>query len=128
MLDEPLRDAKAGVAALGHLGFVFDVITSCGVNFGVPKARETNIGKHFNNEHINSITCLEIDSSKTPSLTKYKGSGNWWIDDLPEHCEAGLALGLRPIIVDHHYNQWYSNPDVLRVSNWEEICQVITND
>ena len=41
---------------------------------------------------------------------------------------AGLNFGLRPILINHTYNQDFSHPDILKVNNWRDIHTLLKNE
>lgn len=119
------RDARSGVAMLTDAGYTFDVITSMSLDPYAKKLRQSNLDMHFGVDPWDKLTCLDTGADKDAALAEYKDSGLWWIEDKPENCDAGLRAGLRPILIDHPHNQWYNNPDVIRVANWKELCAVV---
>ncbi len=121
------RDAKSGVAQLYKAGYTFDVITSLSTDPYAKRLRQLNLDLHFGKEPWDVLTCLDTGADKDDALDKYQ-PGHWWIEDKPENCDTGLKYGHRPILIDHLHNQWYNNPAVIRVRNWEEICEVILSE
>lgn len=123
-----LRDSIEGVSKLSRAGYRFDVITSLSTDLYAKQLRQQNLELHFGKEPWNELICLDTGADKDDALAAYKDSGLWWIEDKPENCEAGLRAGLRPILIDHSYNQDYQNNAVPRVKTWQEICELILND
>ena len=123
-----LRDSVEGIATLTKAGYRFDVITSLSLDPYAKRLRQQNLELHFGSEPWDELICLDTGADKDDALAEYKDTGLWWIEDKPENCEAGLRAGLRPILIDHIYNKDYKNPDVVRVNNWKEICEVILDD
>jgi FMN phosphatase YigB (HAD superfamily) len=122
------RDAKIGVAKLHEAGYKFDVITSLSADPYAKRLRQLNLDMHFDNATWDQLTCLDTGADKDEALKQYADTGYWWIEDKPENCDAGLKFGLRPILIDHLHNQWYDNPDVIRVNNWAELCEVVLGE
>jgi FMN phosphatase YigB (HAD superfamily) len=123
-----LRDACSGVARLFEAGYRFDVITSLSLDPFAKKLRWMNLDNHFGRNAFNDLICLDTGADKDDALAEYKDSGLWWIEDKPENCDAGLRAGLRPILIDHLHNRDYNHPDVIRVRNWKELCEVILGE
>lgn len=122
-----LRDSRSGVARLVDAGYTFDVITSLSVDPHAKRLRQLNLDMHFGKDPWDTLTCLDTGADKDDALDKYE-PGHWWIEDKPENCDTGLKYGHRPILIDHPHNQWYQNPAVIRVRNWEEVCEVILGE
>jgi FMN phosphatase YigB (HAD superfamily) len=122
-----LRDSRAGIATLADAGYTFDCITSISADPYTKNLRWQNLKDHFGNV-FDELHCIGNGHSKDATLSQYQGTGYWWIEDLPKNCEAGLKQGLKPILIDHPHNRDYKNPDVIRVKNWKEICEVILDE
>lgn len=125
---DPVRDAQQGVAKLVESGYVFDCITSLSKDPYTGKLRTMNLENCFGKEAFDQFVYLDTGEDKTEALSKYKGTGYYWIEDKPANCEVGLSQGLQPIIIDHPHNQGYENPNVFRVTNWSEIVDIIVNE
>lgn len=122
------RDADEGVGVLFNHGYRFDVITSLSLDPYAKKLRWSNLYAHLGTDAFDELICLDTGADKYDALSVYEGTGYWWIEDKPENCDTGLNFGLRPILIDHAHNQWYENPNVIRVKNWAEIVDVILNE
>jgi hypothetical protein len=122
---EPMRDAIAGVHTLLHHGYHFDVITSLSLDPYAKQARDINLSAHFGQGAIDELICLDTGAEKHDALSKYEGTGYWWIEDKPENCDVGLEFDLKPILIDHPHNRWYNNSKVIRVADWSELCKVV---
>ena len=120
-----LRDAEEGITRLTQAGFHFDVITSLSLDPYAKRLRQLNLDGHFGTNPWNELICLDTGADKDDALAEYKDTGLWWIEDKPENCEAGLRAGLRPILIDHPHNQFYNNPQVVRVKTWAELCDIV---
>lgn len=125
---EPFRDALSGIARLVEAGYTFDVITSLSTDPYAGKLRQQNLDSLFGKKPWNDLICLETGGDKDHALELYRDSGLYWIEDLPKNCEAGLKVGLKPILITHDHNKDYYNPDVIRVNNWKEICDLILSE
>lgn len=124
----PFRDAKSGIAKLNEHGYKFRFITSLSDDRYSKKARQINLEETFGNDVIDDLVCLKTAGDKDQALEPYRNTNMWWIEDLPKNCEAGLKVGLRPILITHDHNRDYHNPDVIRVDTWKEICDLILKE
>lgn len=122
-----IAGAVEGVAKLVNQGYRFDCITSISADPYTKLLRWQNLTEAFGSV-FDELTCIGNGRSKDTALSKYKDTGYWWLEDLPKNCDAGLRVGLRPILISHPYNEYYSNPNVVRVKNWEELCEVILSE
>jgi len=122
------RDAVTGVKRLLEAGYTFDMITSLSDQVSAKEFRQQNIDTVFGTNCVEQLISIACGADKDEELVKYEGTGLWWIEDKPENCDAGLKYGLRPILIDDPTNQWYNNNNVIRVSNWEELCGVILSE
>lgn len=122
------RDADQGVAKLFDHGYRFDVITSLSLDPYAKRLRWINLDTHLGGDAFDELICLDTGADKDDALKQYAGTGYWWIEDKPENCDTGLKFGLRPILIDHPHNQWYTNPNVVRVKDWQEVCEVILGE
>lgn len=122
---KPLRDAKRYVKLLIEKGYEFQGITSLSTNEFAGRLRRYNLDNEFGSDF--NCTCLDTGSDKDEELSKYS-PGHWWIEDKPDNCDAGLNAGHKVILVDHLYNRTYNNKDVIRVSSWKEIHDIITGE
>jgi len=121
------RDSVEGMEALAKAGYRFDCITSISADPYTKHLRWQNLKEHFGNV-FDELHCIGNGHSKDAALAKYEGTEYWWIEDLPKNCEVGLKYGLKPILIDHPHNRDYKNPNVIRVKNWEEICEIILDE
>jgi hypothetical protein len=122
------RDADEGIAKLFNHGYRFDVITSLSLDPYAKNLRWINLDNNLGGDAFDELVCLDTGADKDDALKQYAGTGYWWIEDKPENCDTGLKFGLKPILIDHSHNQWYSNPNVIRVKDWQEICEVILGE
>jgi hypothetical protein len=123
-----LLDAVEGVAALRKAGYTFDMITSLSEKPAAKEYRQQNLDAVFGPDSVETLISIACGADKDEELVKYEGTGLWWIEDKPENCDTGLKFGLRPILIDHATNQWYNNENVIRVSNWKQLCGVILGE
>ena len=122
------RDARSGVARLVEAGYVFDCITSLSLDPFAKGLRWHNLRDRFGVDAFNDLICLDTGADKDDALEKYAGTGLFWIEDKPENCDTGLKFGLRPILIDHPHNRWYTNPAVIRVRTWKELADIVLGE
>lgn len=121
------KGAIEGVIKLADQGYRFDCITSISADPYTKRLRWQNLTETFG-PVFDELICIGNGHSKDAALLKYKDTGYWWLEDLPKNCDAGLRAGLRPILISHPHNEYYSNPGVVRVKNWEELCEVVLGE
>ena len=119
----PLRDATEYVPKLANLNCHIECITSLSSDLYAGKLRKHNVKNLFGNV-IQHTRCIGQGADKDDILKEYE-PGHWWIEDKPQNCDAGLNAGHKVILINHDYNMWYDNPDVIRVNNWKEIIDII---
>ena len=73
-----------------------------------------------------SYHILDTGADKDSALAEFHGTGLYWVEDKPKNAVAGLKYGLKPILIDHPYNQNFKHPEVIRVSNWKQIHQIVS--
>lgn len=125
---DTFRDADQGIARLFDHGYKFTAITSLSLDPYAKQLRHINLDNNFGWDAFDDLICLDTGASKKAALEPYRDTGLYWIEDNPDNCDAGLEVGLKPIIIDHPYNQYYDNPDVIRVNTWAEICDIILQE
>ena len=108
-------------------GYRFTVITSLSDNPRTLTKRRSNLYKVFGPELFEDIICLPHDAKKDSVLSKWKNSGLWWVEDVPQNAEAGIDQGLRSLLINRPYNLDFCTR-ALRVNNWDEILAIITHD
>ena len=119
------------VTELRNRGYRFSLITSIGNSRSTYVCRASNLQYYFGHFY-DDLICLEMGSSKFKTLEEWKNSGNFWIEDHPENAEAGLQLGLKPILVEHDYNSDHHGSDkfyTVGLDNaWEDIYNYILQE
>jgi FMN phosphatase YigB (HAD superfamily) len=122
---QPLRDSVYWVKRLNwKMGYRFRVITSLSRDADAQALREQNLRDLFG-DVFDSIVCLATGADKDAVLDQYRDTGCWWIEDKPENAMAGLACGLRPILVTHDHNQHFHHDHVRTARSWQEIYDII---
>ncbi|MAV94707.1 MAG: hypothetical protein CMA31_03340 [Euryarchaeota archaeon] len=122
---KPYKDAVKVLADFKTSNWHFEAITSSHHDHWSSELRRRNL-EHWFPSTIRRCRCLPTQSPKDDVLKEYEGTGFWWIEDKPENCEAGLKVGLRPILMSHPFNENYDNPEVVRVQNWQDIFDIVT--
>jgi len=118
----PLRDAMHYVKRLHEEhGYIFHVITSLSSDSNAQELRKMNLQKLFGETAFAKFVILDTGADKDQALAEYQGSGYWWIEDKPANAEAGLAVGLNPIIMEHGHNMHYYNTKIKKFKNWREV-------
>ncbi len=125
-----LRDAMYYVKRLHEEhGYVFRCITSLSLDKNAYKLRLMNLEKLFGKTAFEELVCLDTGADKDEALLPYKDSGLYWIEDKLENAEAGLAVGLKPILIEHGFNMNEKlDPNIKKVVNWKEVYEHITGE
>jgi len=124
----PLRDAIKYIRKLHEEhGYIFHAITSLSTDQYACHLRTKNLRELFGDTVFERYIYLDTGADKDDVLKQYQDWNCWWVEDKPENAIAGLNVGLSPILMSHDHNRDFSDHDVLRVSNWQEIYQVVTN-
>lgn len=122
----PLRDAMYYIKRLHEEhGYVFHAITSLSKDENAQELRRMNLNKLFGKTAFDKFIFLDTGADKDEALAPYTGSGLWWIEDKIANCQAGLSVGLKPLLVEHGHNMDYDDPQIPRVKNWREIYETI---
>ena len=122
-----LRDAMYYVKRLHEEhGYRFHCITSLSTDPNAVKLREQNLSKLFGKTAFERVVCLPTGADKNEALEEYRDTGCYWIEDKPVNAEAGLAAGLRPLVIEHGHNLHYYHEHITLVKNWRDVYQIIT--
>jgi len=123
-----LRDAMYYVKRLHEEhGYKFHCITSLSTDPNAVRLREMNLAKLFGKTAFERVLCLPTGADKNKALEEYRDTGCWWIEDKPVNAEAGLAVGLRPLVIEHGHNMHYYHEHITLVKNWRDVYQIITD-
>jgi len=120
-----LRDAEFYVKKLASEGWKFHVITSLAKTPSACELRTQNLKKLFGENTFDRFVYLDTGEDKDVALSEYKNSGLYWIEDKIENAEAGLAAGLKPILIEHGHNMHYTNSNIVIKKNWGEVYDYI---
>jgi len=121
---DPLPNAVESLAKLKKLNFSFVAISSCSTDLATIALRRSNLFWVFG-DVFESVHCINLGESKETHLADYNPT--WWIEDKFENASAGLKYGHKPILINQPSNQGKYHDDILRVNNWCEIYEHITN-
>jgi len=122
-----LRDAMYYVKRLHEEhGYRFHCITSLSTDPNAVRLREMNLAKLFGKTAFERVLCLPTGADKNEALEEYRDTGCWWIEDKPENAEAGHAVGLRSLVVEHGHNMHYYHEHITLVKNWRDVYRIVT--
>ena len=122
----PLRDSIKYMKKLHEEhGFVFHAITSLSNDQYAQHLRTKNLRELFGDTAFEKYVYLDTGADKDDELSVYKDTGCYWVEDKPENVDCGINLGLNGILMGHNFNADYSG-DAVRVNNWKEIYQLVT--
>jgi len=107
--------------------YVFHCITSVSTEPNAVKLREMNLRKLFGKTAFERVVCLPTGADKNEALEEYRDTGCWWIEDKPENAEAGHAVGLRSLVIEHGHNMHYYHEHITLVKNWRDVYQIVTD-
>ena len=125
----PLRDAMFYVKRLHEEhGYQFHCITSMSSDENAQALRKMNLHKLFGDTAFTKFIILDTGADKDEVLEKYCDKGYYWIEDKITNAEAGHAVGLKSIIMEHGHNMDYDHPEIPRVKSWKEIYERIVGE
>lgn len=123
----PLRDAIKYVKKLHEEhGYIFHAITSLSNDQYSQHLRTKNLRELFGDSVFERYVYLDTGADKDEALLEYSGCGCFWVEDKPENADLGLRMGLESLLVAHGHNAYYSG-DAIRVQNWKQIYELITD-
>lgn len=125
----PFKDAIKYIRKLHEdHGYVFHCISAIPDTRDMYEARMENIENLFGKTAFERLTLCGHSANKRELLKEYEGTGCFWVEDLMKNCLMGLEVGMRPLLMDHHYNRNDHHLDVVRVHNWAQIYAEITGN
>lgn len=125
----PLRDAMFYVKRLHEEhGYQFHCITSMSSDENAQALRKMNLHKLFGDTAFTKFIILDTGADKDEVLEKYRDKGYYWIEDKITNAEAGHAVGLKSVIMEHGHNMDFDHPEIPRVKNWKEIYEKIVGE
>jgi FMN phosphatase YigB (HAD superfamily) len=123
----PYADSLHYVKRLAEKGWKFITITSMGGNRYSEQLRIMNLERVFGHVFIDH-NFIDLNVPKDDILRLFAGTEHWWIEDKPCNAEAGIALGLRSILLRHDHTEEYENNELLIVDRWKHIYAIITGE
>ena len=122
----PLFDAIKYVKKLHEdHGYVFHAITSLSNDNYSQHLRTKNLIELFGPTVFEKYTYLDTGADKDEVLLEYMGTNCYWVEDKPENADVGFKVGLKSILMAHEHNADYAG-NAIRVQNWKEIYEIIT--
>ena len=123
-----LRDAQYYVKRLHEEhGYEFHAITSLSKNKNACKLRTMNLKKLFGKTAFTKFVYLGTGEDKDEALAPYQNTNHYWVEDKPANAEAGLKVGLRPLLIEHGHNMDYKQEGITTVKNWKQIYNILTD-
>ena len=121
----PMMESQTWVKLLAAEGWTFIPITSQTSDIPAQQLRKRRLGELFGDHVFTNYHILGTGADKDSALSEFHNTGLYWVEDKPKNAVAGLKYGLKPILIDHPYNRDFNHPDIIRVSNWKEIYQIV---
>ena len=122
----PMLESQTWVKLLAAEGWTFIPITSQTSDIPAQQLRKKRLSELFGEHIFVNYHILGTGADKDSALAEFHNTGLYWVEDKPHNAIAGLKYGLKPILIDHPYNKDFEHPDVIRVSNWKEIHQIVS--
>jgi hypothetical protein len=122
----PMLESQTWVKLLAAEGWTFIPITSQTSDIPAQQLRKRRLGELFGDHVFTNYHILGTGADKDSALAEFHNTGLYWVEDKPNNAVAGLKYGLKPILIDHPYNRDFNHPDIIRVSNWKEIHQILS--
>lgn len=126
----PFADSVQYVTLLADLGFRFVVVSSIGDHPVSKMCRHDNLINLFG-DVFDEVHCLALDANKAETLATWRDTGYFWIEDHMGQATAGYEVGLKPILINHPYNDHHNTdlfPKVPLDTPWSNICKLIRED
>ena len=125
----PYKDAVKYVRKLhDEHGYKFHVITSQTSLDQAKRLRVMNLTNTFG-DVFEGFTILGTGDDKDKALKRWKDSGLWWIEDKVDNAQAGLNVGLQPIVMAHDYNAIEDlSKGMTYCANWRAVYATITGE
>ena len=121
----PLPKAVTYVKLLHAEGWTFIPITSQTSDVPAQMLRKRLLRELFGEHVFQNYFILETGDDKHSALAEFKNTGLHFVEDKWQNCLTALKYGLKPILINHTYNQQYKHPKVQRVNNWKHIHEVV---
>ena len=124
----PMPDSQTWVKLLHAEGWTFIPITSQTSDLPAQALRKRRLAELFGTDTFRNYHILDTGADKDSALAEFHNTNLYFIEDKPKNAMAGLNFGLRPILINHTYNQDFSHPDILKVNNWRDIHTLLKNE
>ena len=121
----PMPDSQTWVKLLHAEGWTFSPITSQTSDIPAQQVRKKRLQELFGEETFKNYFILDTGMDKDSALAEFHGTGLYWVEDKPKNALAGLDYGLKPILIDHPYNENFNHDKIIRVNNWKQIHEII---
>lgn len=121
----PMPDSQTWVKLLHAEGWTFIPITSQTSDIPAQQVRKKRLQELFGEETFKNYFILDTGMDKDSALAEFHGTGLYWVEDKPKNALAGLDYGLKPILIDHPYNENFNHDKIIRVNNWKQIHEII---
>ena len=122
----PMLESQTWVKLLAAEGWTFIPITSQTSDIPAQQLRKRRLGELFGDHVFTNYHILGTGADKDSALAEFHNTGLYWVEDKPNNAVAGLKYGLKPILIDHPYNRDFEHPEVIRVSNWKQIHEILS--
>ena len=122
----PMLESQTWVKLLAAEGWTFIPITSQTSDIPAQQLRKKRLGELFGQHIFTNYHILGTGADKDSALAEFHNTGLYWVEDKPKNAVAGLKYGLKPILIDHPYNQDFEHPEIIRVSNWKQIHEIVS--
>lgn len=127
---DPYADSVKYVAKLAALGFRFIVISSISSSSLSRYYRMRNLQTVFG-DVFDEVICIETGANKYETLKQWKDSGYFWIEDHMQQAVSGYECGLKPLLLNHAYNEKYQNdlfPRIVGDNPWEQVYNLVCEE
>ena len=122
----PMLESQTWVKLLAAEGWTFIPITSQTSDIPAQHLRKRRLGELFGDHVFTNYHILGTGADKDSALAEFHNTGLYWVEDKPKNALAGLKYGLKPILIDHPYNRDLEHPEIIRVSNWKQIHEILS--
>jgi len=122
----PMIGSQTWVKLLAAEGWTFIPITSQTSDKPAQELRKRRLGELFGEHVFTNYHILGTGADKDSALAEFHNTGLYWVEDKPANAVAGLKYGLKPILIDHPYNKDLNHDQIIRVSNWKDIHQLLS--
>ena len=120
----PMPGEKESITELKNMGYKFVAITACATDSWTYEHRFQNLRREFG-DAFDTLHCVGQSHPKTPFLARYRPT--FWVEDKWQHAVDGADLGHTSFIIDYLHNQQKEDDRIVRVSNWCEIVDYVSN-